>query len=484
MRRGVRVYVIGSLVLTALAALAGCGRNYFIGEREAWRREAEVECLKSGAVKESPTQVRIDPIRGPGMCGADFPLKVEALGGDRPVYGFADELRPPAGIPNVPSQPRWPITEPRYSSPSYPPSQYPQSQYPQPQYSQPQYAAPQAAPQIQARPLPPADTQYLPRGAPRVGVPEAGAPMSITPPGAEPPRTATGRAERPLGAPQTAYPSYPQTAYPQSNAAQAAPRPGAPQWIPAPQAVEDDEDDIPDDTIRPSAPQPAKRNPPRATPVPLGTRPSMVTGSVGPVEVKPAATLACPIVSALDQWIAGAVQPAAIKWLGQPVVEIKQISAYSCRGMNGQPGARISEHAFGNALDIAAFVLADGRKVTVKDGWYGLPEEQGFLRDVEGAACAQFTTVLAPGSNRFHYDHIHVDLMRRASGRVACNPRAIPGEVAAQRAKQRGSNWARKGGDNSITGSIGARKKDKPFRLFGPLTDEDEFEEDEGAAEE
>ena len=81
--------------------------------------------------------------------------------------------------------------------------------------------------------------------------------------------------------------------------------------------------------------------------------------------------------------------------------------------MNGNPRARISEHAFGNALDIAAFTLADGRKITVKNGWHGLPEEQGFLRDVQGAACEQFTTVLAPGSNVFHYDHIHVDLMRR-----------------------------------------------------------------------
>ena len=104
--------------------------------------------------------------------------------------------------------------------------------------------------------------------------------------------------------------------------------------------------------------------------------------------------------------------------------------------MNGQPGARISEHAFGNALDIAAFVLADGRRVTVKDGWRGSPEEQGFLRDVQAAACEQFTTVLAPGSNHFHYDHIHVDLMRRSSGRRICNPGAVDGEVVAARARQ------------------------------------------------
>jgi hypothetical protein len=156
----------------------------------------------------------------------------------------------------------------------------------------------------------------------------------------------------------------------------------------------------------------------------------------GPVEVRPAATLACPIVSALDRWFANAVQPAAQKWFGQPVVEIKQISAYSCRGMNGNPNAHISEHAFGNALDIAAFILADGHRITVKNGWIGTAEEQGFLRDVQGSACDQFTTVLAPGSNRFHYDHIHVDLMRRASGRRICQPGAVDGEVVAARVRK------------------------------------------------
>ena len=130
------------------------------------------------------------------------------------------------------------------------------------------------------------------------------------------------------------------------------------------------------------------------------------------------------------------VQPAAHKWFGQPVVEIKQISAYSCRGMNGQVGARISEHAFGNALDIAAFVLADGKRITIKGGWQGSAEEQGFLRDVQAAACDQFTTVLAPGSNRYHYDHIHVDLMRRASGRRICQPGAVDGELVAARVRK------------------------------------------------
>jgi hypothetical protein len=222
-----------------------------------------------------------------------------------------------------------------------------------------------------------------------------------------------------------------------------------------------------------------------------------------PVEVKPTATLACPIVSALDRWIADSIQPAAQRWFGQPVVEIKQISAYSCRGMNGQPGARISEHAFGNALDIAAFILADGRRITVKNGWQGSPEEQGFLRDIQSAACDSFTTVLAPGSNRFHYDHIHVDLMRRASGRRICQPGAVDGELVAARARRdpmlasrsdngpptrrtapfdpnndpfawRGADSRR--GDPTPTGSIGSRKQQ---RYYTPDEDDD-WIEDEG----
>ena len=157
----------------------------------------------------------------------------------------------------------------------------------------------------------------------------------------------------------------------------------------------------------------------------LGPSQGNPVNAFGAVAVTPTATLACPIVSALDRWLANSVQPSAMRWFGARVVEIKQISAYSCRGMNGNSRAHISEHAFGNALDIAAFTLADGRRITVKDGWKGMPEEQGFLRDVQGAACQQFNTVLAPGSNVYHYDHIHVDLMRRSSRRIICQPAAV-----------------------------------------------------------
>ena len=147
-----------------------------------------------------------------------------------------------------------------------------------------------------------------------------------------------------------------------------------------------------------------------------------------------------------------AVQPAALRWFHQWVVEIKLISAYSCRGMNGDSNAHISEHAYGNALDIAEFTLADGHKVSVQYGWRGSPEEQGFLHDVQLAACEEFTTVLAPGANVYHYNHIHVDLMRRASGRRICEPAAIPGEVVADRARSHYA--AQHNGDPGTTGSI------------------------------
>src|SRR5262249_389461 len=178
MRRPVHWRLLGCCLLLGLA---GCARSWF-EEREPWRHEAEVSCLKSGAVKEGPSVAITKAIDGPGACGVDFPLRVAALG-ETALVSFAEGSR-------APRQARW----------------------------------------------------------------------------------------------------------------------------------------------------------------------------------APAELLGCPLVSALDRFVRDSVQPAARRWFGQPVVGIKQISAYSCRGMNDVPDAKISEHAFGNALDIAAFTLADGRTITVKDG--------------------------------------------------------------------------------------------------------------------
>ena len=116
---------------------------------------------------------------------------------------------------------------------------------------------------------------------------------------------------------------------------------------------------------------------------------------------------------------------------GQAVAQIDTMGSYSCRGMNGQAGAKISEHAFGNAIDVGGFRLADGRRITVVRDWtQGDDQAQAFLRDVHAGACNTFTTVLGPGSNVFHYNHIHVDLAQHGGGakgqRHICKP--IPEE--------------------------------------------------------
>jgi hypothetical protein len=408
MTRGVRRSLISSAIIVALIVLAGCS-HYMMAEREPWRRDAEASCLSAGAVKESPTRVRIASIDGPGACGISYPLKISSLGDSGPL-GYSDEaLTPPGAIPNAASSnssmpQRWPITQPGTV----------------------QSGA------VQSNALAPLQSSQSPYGAPPA--------QNYSPPPQQPQYTQ----------PQYSPPPY---AQPQYGA-----QPGAPLSLRAPgvpEAVEQDVEGPPGEQSYPRNYSPRPQSPAAAEPVqPLGPpRDPMVTGA-GPVDVKPAATLACPIVSALDQWIEASVQPAAMRWFRQPVVEIKQISAYSCRGMNGDPNAHISEHAFGNALDVAEFTLADGHKVSVQYGWHGTPEEQAFLHDVQSAACDQFTTVLAPGANVYHYNHIHVDLMRHYNGRHICEPSAISGQVAFERAR---AQYAAKHGDPGITGALGKR---------------------------
>lgn len=143
----------------------------------------------------------------------------------------------------------------------------------------------------------------------------------------------------------------------------------------------------------------------------------------GQVRLKQEATLGCPVTAATETWLSEIVQPAAYLYFGAPVVEIDS-GSYACRTRNSQRGARLSEHAFGNAVDVMGFTLADGRRITVAQGWRGEPEERDFLRETFVGACDRFTTVLGPGSDAFHYDHFHLDLARHdARGeRRHCRP--------------------------------------------------------------
>lgn len=142
----------------------------------------------------------------------------------------------------------------------------------------------------------------------------------------------------------------------------------------------------------------------------------------GQIGVTATQTLACPIVSTTDRFLAEVVQPAAMGNFGVQVIEMRA-GSYSCRAMNNGSGTRrLSEHSFGNALDIFAFRLSDGREITVRGGWNGPQQEQDFLREVFIGACSIYSTVLGPGADMFHYDHLHVDLARHAGGRRICRP--------------------------------------------------------------
>ncbi|HRK25196.1 MAG TPA: extensin family protein, partial [Beijerinckiaceae bacterium] len=150
----------------------------------------------------------------------------------------------------------------------------------------------------------------------------------------------------------------------------------------------------------------------------------LTSGNLMLTSITPTATLACPMVSAVDSWLGNDIQTAAMTWFGQPVVELVTAGSFGCRPMNHRAGARLSEHSFANALDLKAVRLADGRTVSVAKGWRGAGDEQGFLREITHLACKRFTTVLAPGSDALHYDHIHIDLARHnARGdRHVCRP--------------------------------------------------------------
>ncbi len=156
-----------------------------------------------------------------------------------------------------------------------------------------------------------------------------------------------------------------------------------------------------------------------------------VTASIGDAKsfatvVKPEATLACPMVPALNRWVNEIVQPAAMEWFGQPISELRTMGSYACRSRNNQAGAKLSEHAFANAIDVGAFRLSDGTVITVQGGWKGDIASQGFLKTVHQGACRYFKTILGPGSDAFHYNHIHLDLAyhgRRNS--VVCRPRVV-----------------------------------------------------------
>ncbi len=124
----------------------------------------------------------------------------------------------------------------------------------------------------------------------------------------------------------------------------------------------------------------------------------------------------CPVATAMEVWRTRIVEPAAQDIFDSDLDRIEHLGVYSCRRLYGRSEGAWSEHATGNAIDIAAFVLENGRRISVLYDWEGDADEAQFLRRVRDDACDLFATVLSPDYNDAHADHFHFDQESRWAG--------------------------------------------------------------------
>src|SRR5271154_7503451 len=156
---------------------------------------------------------------------------------------------------------------------------------------------------------------------------------------------------------------------------------------------------------------------------------SALAGGAIPLD-KPV-TIDCSMIPALEAWLEDVVQPIAQARFGQRVVGLEVFGAYSCRSVDNIAGAKLSEHAFGNAVDVSGFRLADGRDIVVVRDWKKTDtQKSAFLHEAHAGACQHFTTVLGPGADVFHYNHFHLDLAMHGATNTGprryCKPSPAP----------------------------------------------------------
>ncbi|MEM7526734.1 MAG: extensin family protein [Pseudomonadota bacterium] len=152
-------------------------------------------------------------------------------------------------------------------------------------------------------------------------------------------------------------------------------------------------------------------NPPNACGIAVPVEARALTG----VRLSTPTRLSCPAARRVARWLDAVVQPTARRVLGTSVERLVVSGGYVCRTRNFEVGGPLSQHAFGRALDIAAFGLSDGRSVSILTDW-GKGDAGIFLSLIHRQACAMFGTVLGPEADLQHRDHLHLDIAPRRRG--------------------------------------------------------------------
>ena len=127
----------------------------------------------------------------------------------------------------------------------------------------------------------------------------------------------------------------------------------------------------------------------------------------------------CAVTAAMALWTRDAVQPLAERHLGQKVVLVENLGSYNCRKIAGEQAQ--SQHSTANAIDISAFILSDGTRISLINDWNDADRRSEFLHAVRDDSCGLFSTTLSPDYNAAHADHFHLDMAARTAGWTVCH---------------------------------------------------------------
>ncbi len=136
--------------------------------------------------------------------------------------------------------------------------------------------------------------------------------------------------------------------------------------------------------------------------------------SVSGVKLSAPVVVECGTAKSLKSWVEGGLAKAVGR-TGGGVAKLQVAAGYSCRTRNSRPGAKISEHGKGRAIDISAIHLENGDRISVLKDW-GHGKKGRMLKKMHNSACGPFGTVLGPDSDRYHKDHFHFDIAQHRGG--------------------------------------------------------------------